>query len=548
MSTVKERKKEYLDEWRSRIKTAERSRDTAGKVWDKHIGFYKNKMWSNVDEKVRDDLATVNMVYPLVSIILETTYNRNPYIYIRPTRPEFIMAAQVLEFLVNHIWYDLKIDKQIRRCIKNATIMGVGPLELGYSGRYESGQIQPHDMPYVRYTSPKDFITDSECKTFDDEQSLFRGVKRKVAYSQFKEMYPDAAKLLKPKMQEILRKADTDINTKVWADGIPPWSRVEYWQIQDLLSNRFYMIHNELDEFINVVKNPFNMEGFLSEVLTFNEIPDELWPMSDITPIEYQIKEMNKMRTFMMRHWKKSNDIYLANKDIYTDEDLNKIVGADDIEYVRVSDTDPANLHLLERGKISSDFYEHHAAIQADTREISGINEYYKGGSVPGTKTAFETRQIQGGTAVRLQGHAREVTNFVESVARKLIQIVKDYYTLPIVTQIAGEKGALYWREFSREEIQAEVDVRVTLGDTMPPDEAQDRMLAPQFYQLLRQDPMLDQRKVLRRTMDMWGVKNFDDSWWAEGVPPEPMQPNATGNNQGSNEAQGHMRMMSGGM
>ncbi len=545
--TKSEKEKQFVDEWKSRIKEAERKRNDAEKVWDRHIGYYKNKMWNTADEKVHKDLATVNLIYPLVSIILETTFNRNPYIYARATRPEFELAAQVIEMLVNQVWYDLRVSKQIRRCIKNCTLMSVGPAELGYSGRYESGQIQPHDMPYVKSTFPKDFIADSTCNTFDDEQSFFRGVKRRVSYDQFKEMYPGAAKGLKPKLQERVHTAGNEVGKDLWPEGIPPWSRVEYWQVQDLLTNRFYVVHPDLDEFADIVENPFSVEGFLSEVLVFNEIPGELWPMSDIVPIEFQQKEINRMRTFMMRHWKKSNDIYIADKAVWTEEDLNKIVNADDVEYVRVGNVDPAAMRLLERGQLSNDFYAHHDAIRMDHREISGISEYYQGGKAAGTKTAYEARQIQQGTAVRLQGHARAVTSFTEDIARKLVQIIKDYWTLPIVSQIAGPKGALYWREFSREEIQAEVDIRVHLGETMPPDEATDRMMAPQFYQLYRQDPLLDQRKVVRTALEKSGIK-FDNSWWAPGVEPEPFAPNASGVNQGSNETQGRLRMLSGQM
>jgi len=548
MSDRKYRAELYVKEWRERVQRGVQSRETAQKMWDRYVKFYQNKMWEGVDEKIRDDLATVNLVYPLVSIILETTYNQNPHIYVRPTRPEFALAAEVLEFLVNHLWYDLKIDRQVRRCIKNATLQAIGPIELGFSGTFESGSIKPHDMPYVKALLPKEFVTDPTCTTFDDEQSLFRGVQRSVSFRQFEEMYPKAAKELKPKYKDKLGKIkDTPpVDEKLWPEGVPPWSRVEYWQVQDLLTNRFYFIHDDLDEFVDVVDNPYSVEGFLSEVLTFNEIPDELWPMSDVQPIEFQQKELNKMRTYMMRHWKKNFPFYIADENVWSEEDLNKLVNADDLEFVLVSDPSEGALRVIQPQSAGTDFYQHHAEIKGDYREISGISEYYRGGTVPGTKTAFETRQVQEGTAVRLQGHARAVTDFVESIARKLIQIVKDYYTLPIVAQIAGEKGQLYWRKFSRMEIQSEVDVRVFLGSTMPPDAETDKLQASQFYQQFRQDPILNQRKVVFETLKMWG-KPDPQSYFLEANEqgPDPFTPNDRGGgaDRGSQTAQGNLRM-----
>lgn len=541
MSTKSQKAEMYLDEWKSRISQSEASRKKQEGTWDKHLGYYKNKMWKGADEKLRDDLATVNQVYPLVSIIVETSYNQNPKIYIEPTRPEFALAAEVIEFLVNHIWYDLKVNKTIRRCIKTAVLSGLAPAELGFSGQYETGEVKPYDMPYVRATSPKDFITDDQCTTFDDEQSFFRGFKRKVAYSQFKEMYPKAAKELGPKLKENT-KSETD-TAKVWPDGIAPWKRVEYWNIQDLHTNKFFIIHPDLKEFVDIVDNPYSVEGFLSEVLVFNEIPDELWPMSEITPVEYQQKELNNMRTMMGRHWKKLPDIYLYNKNAINEETMNKIINAEDVEFVGLDDiSDEGSIRLLQRGELSSEFYQHEAIIKNDWREISASNEYYQGGMIPGTKTAYETRQIMQGTQVRLQGNGRAVTEFVEAVARKLIAILKDYYTLPIVTQIAGPRGELVWREFSRWEIQAEVDVKVHLGSTMPPDEQQDRLTAREFYQMYRQDPLLNQREIVRETLRREGLPNAERFMLPTAA--EPFTPNDRGGgaNQGSNMAQGLLR------
>lgn len=549
MSTKKQREQDYKREWKSRIDAGIKSRGEYETYWKRHTNFYKNYMWQNTDEKVRDDIATVNLVYPLVSIIQETTYNKNPYIYITPTRPEFAEGAKVLEFLVNHLWYDLRINKQIRRAIKNAVLTGLAPVELGFSGRYdESGNIKPNDMPYVKSHYPEDFVTDSSTTTFDDEESLWRAFLRKVSYQSFRQMYPDAAKELKSKLQEKQKNSVTiDRAEKLWPDGVAPWTRVEYWQIQDLLSNHFYFMHNDLPDFLDVVPNVYNLEGFLSEVLVFNEVPNTLWPMSDVLPIETQQRELNKMRTFMLRHWKKIHPIYLYDKSILEEEDINRIIGAEDVEFIPVSDMNPERLRLLEQPKLQGDFYQHEATIKNDFREITGISEYYRGSAVPGTKTAYETAQVQAGTGVRLDGHSRATTDFVENIARKLVQIVKDFYTLPIVARIVGPDGALGWREFSRWDIQAEVDVRVHLGSMRPPDKEVNRMLAPQFYQMMRQEPLIDPRWVVSKTLEMWGDP-APDSHFVEGIPAEPMTPNDRGGgaNVGANATQGRLRMMTG--
>lgn len=82
MSTKTEKAEMYLDEWKSRIKQSEASRKKQEGTWKKHVGYYKNKMWQG-DDKLNVDKATVNQVYPLISIIRETTYNQNPKIYVK---------------------------------------------------------------------------------------------------------------------------------------------------------------------------------------------------------------------------------------------------------------------------------------------------------------------------------------------------------------------------------------------------------------------------------------------------------------------------------
>ena len=504
-SRSKNDNKEYKM-WVERLGVARKAREIQEVEWERYLSYYKNQFSTTASFRDSDEI-TVNQVFVLVNIYESVACAKDPYMYVRPRKPDTGPAAVVNESLLNYYWRELGLKKMVRRATKDAILCSFGCADLGYSAVFGNEDLVRREGPYIRRLSPFDIWLDPDALYSGDEDEYFRINREIWPFHLFKEKWPEAGKSVPlykasyPGRRPTVQKTATPISRD---DDL---ARVAVYRAQDLESNELLWFCDGYDDFLLKKPNPYNVEGFLTELLTFHEVPEEVYSMSVIRPAEGQQLELNKIRTSWMRHRKRFNRRYIHNANAMTPEQKEILKRGEDGSLCEV--TDVRGVIPLQDASMPPDIDLHENRIKEDWRDITVINEYLRSGQMGKTKTAYEASEIVAGSKLRLGTLIEDVRSFQSNIARKLLQILQQYLPEPIVVQIAGSEGQ-NWVQFTREQIQGEFDVSIFSGEMLPPDRERERVLAERFYQTFRPDPNVDQRKILRKALEMWGVPDPD--------------------------------------
>jgi len=533
--------------WQARIDASKRARELQEREWERYRRYYKNEFYVDTGST---DRITVNQVFTLCNIYESVCCAKNPYIYVKPLREEFAIAALINESLLNYYWRELDIKKTVRRCVRDAILCSAGHVDLGYASVFKTQEVVRREGPYVQRISPWNIWFDPDAEYPGDETEYYRVVREIWPFHIFKKRYPDAAKYVnvyRPKWP--LKEQSKMLPGPTYVSRDDPLARVSIYRIQDLENNEFLWMCDGYTDFLEKErKNPYDVEGFLTESLIFHEIPEEVYGMSVIRPAEGQQIELNKIRTSWMNHRKRFNRRYIAGASAFaqgTDGENQRelLKRGEDGSICDVQDIN--QVIPLADASMPPDVGEHEARIKEDWKDITVVNEYLRAGAVPRTKTAYETSEIVAGTKLRLGTLIDDVRTFDGKIAKKLLQIMQQHLKEPIVVQIIGPKGQ-FWGRYTRKQIQGEMECIIYPGEMLPPDEERSRLLAERFYKTFRPDPACDQRKVLRKALEMWGIPD-PDGFLVQNQGINPLEVQGAGRQSGGT-ASGILKALKGGL
>lgn len=480
------KKYQDLGQWKERL--ARCKDDRADKVEDtwKIIGEQYKDVYASGDEDIH-----VNMAFPTIRVLLQAACAREPYVYINSVNPWHQSSAEVLQFLENRLWRSQNRKKIMRLIVLDALLMKVG---------YALTHINPNPdtgVPEVTLSrvSPRDLWLEPGAKSIDEAYYIFR----RVSLSR------EEAKKLWPKVElENLNHNFEDIHTV--DDDI--LGRVEVYELHDQLHREISVFAPGCDKYLRPPrKSPYPIKSLFTE-LVFNEIIDEHYGISDLEPVIMQQEEMNRLRTAMMTHTKRFKRKYKLQKQSVRPEGLDALESGEDGAVVEMDDID--GLQPITDAPMPHDNYVYQGMIQADHREITGINEYLRAGQVGGNKTAYEAEQIMSGAKLRLGEKVDIVGDFAEGIAFKDIILMKTLYPAPQVAKLYGPEGQDIWRVIQKDDLQGEHYVKIHFGSMRPKDESADFQRAMLLLQVFGQDPQIDHRGLLEVVMKLMNLKDRD--------------------------------------
>lgn len=505
---------ETFQAWMWRWDAAKRARDPHEKEWERYKRYYKNEFYGPISV-AKPNPITVNQVFVLDNIYESVVCAKNPYIYLKPVREEFSIGAVITEALINYYWRELDIKRITRKIVRDTVLCSGGWGEVGFTKAFSNEKVVRRKGLYFQRISPWNIWSDPDSEYSGDDTEYFRIQREIWPYHVFKKEYPQAApyaKLYKPQWPSLstsqakLAPAPTAISKD------DPLARVAVYRIQDIENDKFFWFIEGYNDWLDEIDNPFDVEGFLTENLIFHEIPEEPYGMSVIRPVEGQQLELNKIRNMWMNHRKRFNRRYLAGAGAFESGETGThqrelLKSGEDGSICDVLDIN--QIKALEDASMPEDIAEHEMRVKEDWRDGTVVNEYLRAGAVPRIKTAYETSEIVAGTKLRLGTLIDDTKEFYRRIAKKLIQIMQQKLPEPIVVQIAGAKGVA-WGHFTRKQIQGEYECVIYPGEMAPKDEERSRLLAERFYNTFRPDPNVDQRRVLRKSLEMWGIEDPD--------------------------------------
>ena len=550
-----------IQHWKHRIKVSQSIMLEKEKIWQKTLNRYANRNLQTPNyASAGEDLIRVNMLFSNVKSKLPSLIFTNPDYEAHPQQEETTREDILLtEAIIRHYIRAWDLKGETKRSTLDALLKGYGALKVGYSTRTysntpgpdregsESEEAQhkaeqgprgmisrffpnkPKQMPKERLV--KESTADARVLEVADEGPVLfrvapetllhppdacfpmdrncRWLAHKTVHTMLEIQYDDRfprekRKKLKPTQypnRELLGGMGKDWDYKKITD--PDMQFVVLYEIWDRLTRRRLVFADGNWDTVGLlnpdeIEWPFEgMEGFPFEFLVFHEVLDEMKGLSEEDVIINQLEELDKMRTFQIRHLKSvSNRMFVRTENFAegTDDQLKR--GTDGTVLKTDAEQAANQIVPITDAQMSQDFHIAQGDVKEDINTISAVAEFDRG-RVSGAETATEAAIIEGANRQRSEDAKSSVDDFVTRAVEKAFQIMQQWLPTDLAVKVAGPTIGSNWIKPTPDRIAGQWTFHMVPGTTAVPNREVLRAHALQLMEGLGGAELIDQRELI---------------------------------------------------
>lgn len=521
------------------------------KAWLRYTRLYRGQHWRHgrIDDWDPDsdqprERITVNQT---LSIILNTVpflVKRRPKFLLTPRRPQDIQSVTLQQELLNYVWGEFDMQKQLRRAVLDSTVIGHGILKTGFTleidesinpqveGDQEYRQYIRKEQPFIQRVSPFRFYFDPEAPEHDLDSAAWaieiifkplRDVLLNKRYDRQTRMMIRRGMVEPTRATSYLRtvtESGFQLDDQLIADDDPALDRLVLFEVWDKRAGKYYVFaHGVPRPLIERNEWPYPyLEGFPYTMLPYIPVIDDPYPLGIPATIEDQQLELNRNRTMQFQHRRRFNRKYVLNQRAFDDPEDNaiKLTNGGDGTVLIAKDEAAGAVHVVEDAQLPVDSLRVEDIIKGDLREITGADELIRGGQLPSRTSATEINSRERLFGLKLDDRVSQVDDAVHRVGRQVLQHMKANFVQDQVLRIAGPRG-VHWKTFTVEDIQAEYDMTIESTSAQRQNEDTIRqqklqvfqhvMQSLPLFQALGQTPAIDPTALLK-----WVLESFNDT------------------------------------
>jgi hypothetical protein len=460
--------------WKARIEIAQRTKkDMFDERAKRMRQMFKGDHFPNAPE---GDYIVINYCYAILKAILPQIYFQDPYLFLdagdNETSDEAVMGA---EAVLNHFWYKMKVKRQIKKIVLDALIYGFGIMKIGYNtdtirSKLESGadytEMIKDEYPFAKRTSPLNVVFDTDPNSVDDIKWIAvnyfpRIDDAKKNYKGIDDIEGDYYNVSSSFVSE--KKYSTTIQNDI--------KRLSIWEIQDLVSGKILTVATAVDKFLKDIDNPYKLDGFNYKFLYLNEVPDEIYPLSDLEQIKDIVLELDKTETQLLNHRGKGQRKIVSEFDIWaTDQDKENFFNNQDMQNAEVRQGMIDKIKVFDASTIDASLYNIQTELKDNLNNISANGANQRAVESSTQKTATEANIIDKNANLRNSERVDNVIDFTIDVAETLIKVLQQFMSKKVPVKYMDS-----WAEFTKADIKGNFNVRINIGDTVKPNTDTDR-------------------------------------------------------------------------
>lgn len=494
---------ELLKRYRNKLEHSRRWRkeEKYDDLWQRMIDLYRGKHHRT---DIKEDQLLVNMAFSTINIVAPSVSVNHPKITVNARRPEDGDKAVVTEAIVNYWWRHYDCQKEFRRAVKDALIMGHGWIKTGY--RYveeekaveggfdsydelvevreenvaESNLIVKEDRPFVERVSPFDVFVDPDATSMEDARWVAQRIRRPLEDVKKDKRYNSTARG-EASPSHYSKWGQDDFRPRRSQD--PQDSYVEVWEWYDIDRNTVSVFCDGSDKFLVAPKEiPFAF-GQPFVMIRNYDVPETFYPMGELEAIEPLQHELNQTRTQMMNHRKRFSRKWLYKETAFDTDGRQALESDEDNVMVPViTDDNLGNVITPMPAVINPpEFYNQSDLISMDMNRVSGVTEYQQGAMPEIRRTATEAAIVQDASNARASDKLAIIERAIGECARRLVMLAQQFMTGEQAIRVIGSEAQPLWLTFDRDYIQGEFDYEVEGGSTAPMNESFRRQRALQI-------------------------------------------------------------------
>jgi hypothetical protein len=507
--------------WHEKIKRSEKIRKPFMEEADRYMRMYQGDYSLKPSKKRNLDAMSVNMVYAYVETAAPAIFSGFPEIRVRP-KPKvgedsssMEDRARNMELVINYWLKELSVDEELKDVLLDS-FFGLAAVEVGWETEViddvpeildeEGDEIDGQevqtiiDRPFITRRDRKYIYLDPDAPRRRDGRWMV--VEEVITYNDFisSSLYTKRAKkMVKPQMypkseeEKGITDREADSSDKEW---------VQLFTIWDKDAHKKIVISKGYDGFVNTddpegEEWPYEMEykGDPFPICIHDAKRDYASPYtwSEFKAVEPQIQEVNRLRSAMQVHVKRTLPKYIYTEDVGTKADINKLMNARSDEATKLENLNA--IKPLDLAQIPSDLYKFSEMARDDYTNTSGMQEFQQEALA---KTATEANIMQGNSDVRKSMRSRYWEQFVVEIAAKIAQLCQQNMDSSIAIKIAGAQG-IDWLQVNKEQIQGEFWYDMEPGIMEYKNEGIRKQQLLKFLELSANNPMANQRNILSK-------------------------------------------------
>lgn len=516
------------EDWRQELERGLEFRRRFGleDMWGQHEAIYYNVHESMMNDGPNIFLSQGDAMLSMITV-------PSAAVRVKPTKPEEVDPAPLVESLSNKFLRDLEIPAHVATAALHAYLFGAGFIKSGYDSEWGydpsldiAGQLQfgmtlsqlnakgdrrieynsgiSPGYPWSAAVMPHDIVVPWGTTSLKTCPWIMNRVVRHIDDLRADRKYENTRDLKgQISMQDFYDSYRTAMSSKMKSERVKTGSiasratdYIEMWEIMDRRSGRIYVITQHSDKYLRNETNTLQIDNTLPYAhIGFTPRTRSLWTTPDAYYLYHVQSELSDVAVQRTKQRRISVLKFLYDSDAISEEELEKILstdvgaaaktsgGQDLSKVIQKLDTSP-NMQLAQEEEL----------LRSNAREQIGFSRNQLGEYQSGRKTAREVNAVEQSSQLRMSRRGLMVKGLYQDVIRQVNQIAFTYWTRPRFIEVFGAQDAQRWQMVNGQALKGRYDYSIDLTNDA---ELESRKLqALQIYSSLSQDPTVDPHEL----------------------------------------------------
>ena len=265
-------------------------------------------------------------------------------------------------------------------------------------------------------------------------------------------------------------KPDSRIDRSILGTGTPTKEDERYtvYTIWDFETGTVCTWAKGTDFLLNETVNPFAINPDVEDKsplvpLVLRHTPSRVRGISEMEVLAHIIEEKDLYHSRLATYLERLIPRVLAKAQTFTQAGKEALRSQEIGAVVEISETSSVDdIRELRPPTLMSELFQMPEKLEQAARDATGVSELMRGLFPDRRRTATETAEVVAASAARQAEKRTTLENFWLAIASRILQLMQMFYEQPRVARLADEAGDIPW-EWSADDIVGQFELKVSL-------------------------------------------------------------------------------------
>lgn len=485
-------------EWGYKFKEAMLQKTSYTKRWLDYNDAYKGDYFKNINiPDYRSDLAS-NYIFSVIETIRPIMLDNDPKFQSIPIQPEGTLFSNDLQEALTYEWNRENMNIKLYKELINVLVCGTSVFFIPWDATSKEVRAIP--------VSPFNIFPDPLATSVDDAEYIMYASYKNVEF--LKRVFPDKQDKLSGSAinySELVNDNDKDSNInnqvlvlEVWTRNYETFEKDVY--DKKVLANKYpngrvLTICPELGIILDDKENPYKDSIFPFVFIKDYDLPGKFWGEGEVAQLLSPQRYINDMNNSIIDNAKTTANMpWIIDKNAGVPKDsitarpgliIRKNPGSE------IRREQPPSMPMYVINAVET--------LKRDVEQISGIYNTIKGDNSTGVYTAQGILALQEAGQVRIRLKVKLLEESLGKIANMWYSRMKQFWKGEHWINVTKPDGTYEVKEFSKDALKYDFDIKLTAGSTMPVNRSAmlDLMIRLAQTQMPDGQPLVDREAVI---------------------------------------------------